>query len=99
MTMLTYVEEKGLYVSEIGWTVVSFRCNSFVVVVVVFGPHEYLSYNAFKARFPSFKTDFLLYEGILTAIKSYKRRLGLDVKENFAIGDASVWKYLHKACV
>ena len=45
----------------------------------VFCPHGYLSYNEFKAKFPNVKTDFLLYEGILTAIKRYKRRLGLDV--------------------
>ena len=39
------------------------------------------------------------YEGILTAIKSSERRLGLDVKENFIIGDASIWRYLYKASV
>ena len=44
-----------------------------------FGPRGYLSFNEFKAKFPNVKTDFLLYEGILTAIKRYKRRLGLDV--------------------
>ena len=40
----------------------------------LFSPHGYLSYNEFKAKFPNVKTDFLLYEGILTAIKRYKRR-------------------------
>ena len=64
-----------------------------------FGPHGYFSYNEFKAKFPKVKTDVLLYEGALSAIKSYKRRLGLEVKENFVIGDASVWKYLYKTSV
>ena len=41
------------------------------------GPHEYLSYNEFKAKFPGVRVDFLLYEGILTAIKCYQRRQGL----------------------
>ena len=54
------------------------------------GPHGYLSYNEFKAKFPNVRTDFLLYDGILTAVKYYQRRLGLDVKENFLIGDVFV---------
>ena len=65
------------------------------------GPHGYLSYNEFKAKFPNVRTDFFfffffffLYEGILTAVKCYQRRLGLDVKENFVIGDAFVWRFL-----
>ena len=41
----------------------------------------------------------MLYEGILTAVKCYQRRLGLDVKENFVVGDAFVWRYLYKSSV
>ena len=63
------------------------------------GPHGYLSYNEFKAKFPNVRTDFLLYEGILTAVKCYQRRLGLAVKENFVIGDAFVWRFLYKSSV
>ena len=33
-------------------------------------------YNEFKAKFPNVKSDFLLYERILTAVKCYQRRLG-----------------------
>ena len=43
-----------------------------------------------KQNFPKSGLIFLLYEGILTAVKCYQRRLGLDVKENFVIGDAFV---------
>ena len=81
--MLIYAEEKGLYVLEIGWT-------GIVSLGHLVGPHGYLSYNEFKAKFPNVRTDFLLYEGILTAVKCYQRRLGLAVKENFVIGDAFV---------
>ena len=63
------------------------------------GPHGYLSYNEFKAKFPNVKSYFLLYEEILTAVKCYQRRLGLDVKDNFVIGDAFVWRYLYKSSV
>ena len=41
----------------------------------------------------------MLYEGILTAVKCYQRRLSLDVKENFDSGDAFVWRYLYKSNV
>ena len=41
----------------------------------------------------------MLYERIQTAVKCYQRRLGLDVKENFVIDDAFVWRYLYKSSV
>ena len=65
----------------------------------IVGPHGYLSYNEFKAKCPNVRTDFLLYEGILTAEKCYQRRLGLGVKENFVIGDAFSWRFLYKSSV
>ena len=40
-----------------------------------------------------------MYEGILTAVICYQRRLGLDVKENFVTGDAFVWRYLYTSSV
>ena len=52
-----------------------------------------------KQNFPMSGLIFLLYEEILTAVKCYQRRLGLDVKENFVIGDAFVWRYLYKSSV
>ena len=52
-----------------------------------------------KQKFPMSGLIFLLYEGILTAVKCYQRRLGLDVKENFVIGDAFVWRFLYKSSV
>ena len=68
------------------------------------GPHGYLSYSEFKAKFPNVGTVFLLlllllYERILTAVICYQRRLGLDVKENSVIGDVFVWRYLYKSSV
>ena len=85
--MLIYAEEKGLYVLEI------------VSLGHFLGPHRYLSYNEFKAKFPNAKSDFLLYKGILTAGKCYQRRLGLAVKENFVIDDAFVWRDWYKSSV
>ena len=90
--MLIYAEEKGVYVLEIGWTVALFPWNIFL------GPHGYLSYSEFKAKLPNVKSYFLLYEGILITVKCYQR-FGLDVKENFVIGDAFVWRYLYNSSV
>ena len=32
----------------------------------------------------------MLYEGVLSAIRDYQRKLGLDVEENFVVGDSRV---------
>ena len=45
--MLIYAEEKELYVLEIGQTIPIVSLGHLV------GPHGYLSYNEFKAKFPS----------------------------------------------
>ena len=39
----------------------------------LFCPDGYLTYNEFKAKFHNVKTDYLLYEGVIFAIKCYKR--------------------------
>ena len=83
--MLIYAEEKGSYVLEIGWTVALFPWDILLVHMDTY------HYNEFKAKFPNVRTDFLLYEGILTTVKCYQRRLGLAVKDNFVIGDTFVW--------
>ena len=45
------------------------------------------------------KADFLLYEGVLSAIRGYQRQLGLGVEENFVVGDSRVWKCIGKGNV
>ncbi len=45
------------------------------------------------------KADFMLYEGVLSAIRDYQRKLGLDVEENFVVGDSRVWKCIGKGNV
>ena len=58
-----------------------------------------LTYNAFRTRFPNAKADFLLYEGVLSDIRGYQRKLSLDVEENFVVGDSRVWKCIGKGNV
>ena len=104
MTFEDFVSECLLYIGNIlrGKTVVcigNWMDCDIISLRQFFGPHGYFSYNEFKTKFPNVKTDFLLYEGILTAVKSYKRRLGLEVNENVVIDNAFVWRYLYKASV
>ena len=84
--MLIYAEEKGLYVLEIEWTVALFPWDILLVHM-----DTYHTMNS--------KQNFPMSEGILTAVKCYQGRLGLDVKENFVTGDAFVWRYLYKSRV
>ena len=42
-------------------------------------------------RFPN---SILLHEGVLSAIRGCQRKLGLDVEENFVVGDSRIWKGL-----
>ena len=91
--MLIYAEEKGLYVLEIGWTVALFPWDILLVHM-----DTYRIMNS-KQNFPMSGLVFWLYVGILTAVKCYQRRLGLDVKGNFVIGDAFVWRFLYKSNV
>ena len=37
-----------------------------------FGPDGYLTYNAFKTRFPNAKADFLLYGGVYLLLEAIK---------------------------
>ena len=36
----------------------------------------------------------LLHEGVLSAIRGYQRKLGLDIEENFVVGDSRIRKGL-----
>ena len=44
-------------------------------------------------------TDYLLYEGVISAIKCYQKKLGIEWNDDFAVDDAPVWKCLFKGGV
>lgn len=64
-----------------------------------FGPNGYLSYDDFKAKFPHVHVDFILYKGILCAIKSYQKKLNIDIEHDFVINDALVWRRMYGCTV
>ena len=41
----------------------------------------------------------MLYERVVSAIRGYQRKLGLDVEENFVVGYSRVWKCIGKGNV
>ena len=53
----------------------------------LFGPDGYLTHDD-KAKFHNVSTDYLLYEGVLSAIKCYQKKLGIKWKDDFAVDDA-----------
>ena len=61
--MFVYAGEDGFYVLVTGWIVDCYFTGT------IFGPHGHLSFNEFMATFLSVKTYFLLYEGVLIAVK------------------------------
>ena len=54
----------------------------------LFGPDGYLTYNEFKAKFHNVNPDYSLYEGVISVIKCYQKKLGIKWKDDFAVDDA-----------
>ena len=89
ITMLIYAEGKGSFYLK--------KCVDCGIVWIgqLLGPNGYLTYNEFKTKFQTVNTNYLLYGGILVAIKDYQRKLGLELKGIFVVTDAPVrvcWK-------
>lgn len=68
--------------AESGITSVGHLCNQ----------NGFLSYGEFKNRYPNVYVNFILYEGIVRAVRNYQKQLGLVFCESFSVGDAFVWK-------
>jgi hypothetical protein len=53
---------------------------------------DFLLYQEFQTKYPNVgRTDFLVYQGIINAVKQYKRKVGVDVSNNFKIFENKVW--------
>ncbi|WP_419635471.1 hypothetical protein, partial [Thiolapillus sp.] len=58
------------------------------------GPHgEYLNLNDFTNQFPHIKMNFLVYEGIITAIKKYPKK---DSVELSVCLNTKVWTIIQR---
>ena len=91
--MSIYVEGKELFLTGNGLTVVLSQLGSCLAQMNI-SPTMNLRLN-FIINF----TDYLLYEGVISAIKCYQKKLGIEWKDDFAADDAPVWKCLLKGGV
>ena len=73
--------------AESGITTVGHLCNQ----------NGFLTFAEFKNRYPNVYINFVLYEGIVRAVKNYQDKLGLVFCESFSIEDAFVWKCICKS--
>ena len=63
------------------------------------GPNGYLSYKDFKTKFPDCDVNFVLYEGIVSAVKQFQRRCGFDFEPDVCTlqeNCGKVWKCVAK---
>ncbi len=59
--------------------------NGIVLIRQLLGPHgEYLNLNDFTNQFPHIKMNFLVYEGIITAIKKYPKKDSVELSVRFS---------------
>ena len=59
--------------------------NGIVLIRQLLGCHsEYLNFNDFTNQFPHIKMYFLVYGGIITAIKKYQKKVDVKLSVRFS---------------
>jgi len=66
--------------------------NGIVNIGSFCGSDGYLLFNEFKLKYPNANVNFLLYEGIVAAIKKYQDKIGVCMSEWSQLEDSCVWK-------
>lgn len=54
---------------------------------------EFLSYDQYCEMYPQVATNFLVYAGIINALKEYMHRVGLESAGNSKVNKSKVWNY------
>eukprot|EP00916_Digyalum_oweni_P013462 GHVL01022105.1.p1 GENE.GHVL01022105.1~~GHVL01022105.1.p1 ORF type:complete len:329 (-),score=13.53 GHVL01022105.1:219-1205(-) len=54
----------------------------------------FLTYDEFSRKYPNVTVNFLLYQGIVRAVKKYQCKLEIDFCDNFVVSDPCVWQCL-----
>ena len=71
--------------------------NGIVLIRQLLGPHgEYLNFNDLTNQFPHIKMNFLVYEGIITAIKKYQKKVNVELSVKFSCLDTKVWTIIQR---
>ena len=72
--------------------------NGILYVGILYSGDHYLTFNEFLEKYPVVDCNFLLYGGVLKAIKGYQRRLEID-NDDCHIDVPNIWQSLHKGGV
>jgi hypothetical protein len=68
--------------------------NGVIKVGDLMDRHGYLTFDAFKRKFPGIVTNFLMYRGVIHAVKRYQLFLNCEADSEFVTEDSLVWKCL-----
>ena len=71
--------------------------NGTVLIGQLLGPYcDYLNFNDFTNQFPHIKMNLLVYEGIITAIKKYQKKVNVKVSVRFSCLNTKVWTIIQR---
>ena len=71
--------------------------NDIVLISQLLGHHgKYFNFNNFTNQFPHIKTNFLVYEGIITAIKKYQKKVNVELSVRFSCLHTKVWTIIRR---
>lgn len=68
-----------------------FDCGITVVGHLLDSTGEFLTFEQFRAKFPLLRVNFLVYAGVINAVKAYKQRCALDTVADCAISECKAW--------
>jgi hypothetical protein len=71
-------------------------CGIFYIWQLLNGDGNYLRYEEFLTKFPGVSTNFLVYEGIILAIKNYQKKKGILLIEETGPFEHPVWRIIEK---
>ena len=54
---------------------------------------NYLTYNESKQKYPDVKTNFLMYEGIIDAIREYQQRVKIELTTQWIWNETKLWSF------
>ena len=68
-----------------------------VLINLLVGPSgKYLNFNDFTNQFPHIRVTFLVYEGIISAIRRYRLKVNVQLKARFSLLDTKVWTIIQR---
>ena len=60
------------------------------------GQDGFLTHTEFNEKYPDISVNFLLYQGVVRAIKRYQKKLEIEVVNDCLIDKPYIWQYLSK---